>query len=124
MDKAHKQTDKRIERMEKKIHTLYVQRSKPIRKMLEKYLAKFQKEDEKQRELMERGEITPKEYENWRIKTFTGTREYKNLINAMSSKYTEILQEAIEEVNEEMASVYVLNYNFVGKDIERQVEEL
>ena len=124
VDKAHKQTDKRIERMEKKIHSLYAARRGEFEKILLEYLSKFQEQDELMREKLENGEIDKQTYQNWRVNTLLSGGEYKNTVAELSRKYTEILQSAIGVVNDNMADVYALNYNFIGKDIEKQVKGL
>lgn len=124
LDNGHKQTDKRIERMEKKIHSLYASRRGEFEKILLEYLSKFREQDDLMREKLESGEIDKQTYQNWRVNTLLSGVEYKNTIAELSRKYTEILQSAIGVVNDNMADVYALNYNFIGKDIEKQVKGL
>lgn len=123
-DKAHKQTDKIIEEMEQAIRLLYSSRQAEIQGIFNQFFEKYKDEDEIMRQKVEEGVIDKQEYVNWRQKTILRDKQYKQTIKKMSAKYTEILQEAVALANGRMKEVYGLNYDFVGKEIEKQVRTL
>ena len=65
-DKAHLQTDLKLEQMEKRLSAIYSRAEKEIQKTADEYFARFAKQDEAKRKLVEQGKITEDEYKKWR----------------------------------------------------------
>ena len=110
-DKAHRITDEILEQMEKRLSAIYSRTSKEIQKTADEYFAKFKKQDEAKRKLLEKGKITEDEYKKWRKgkvmygKRFTAMKEQcaKQLLN--------VNQIALSYVNGKLPEVYAINYN-------------
>ena len=110
-DKAHRITDETLEQMEKRLSAIYSRASKEIQKTADEYFAKFKKQDEAKRKLLEQGKITEDEYKKWRKgkvmygKRFTAMKEQcaKQLLN--------VNQTALAYVHGKLPEVYAINYN-------------
>ena len=80
-DTAHRLTDEKLEEMEKRLSAIYSRAEKEIQKTADEYFAKFAKQDEAKRKLLEQGKITEDEYTKWRKGKYaqrygTGTTTY------------------------------------------------
>ena len=117
-DKAHYQTDLKLEEMEKRLSAIYSRAEKEIQKTADEYFSKFAKQDEAKRKLLEQGKITEDEYTKWRkgkvmyVKRFTEMKEQcaKQLLN--------VNQTAIAYVNGQLPEVYAINYNAIESAVD------
>ena len=117
-DKAHRITDEMLEQMEKRLSAIYFRSSKEIQKTADEYFAKFKKQDEAKRKLLEKEKITEDEYNKWRKgkvmygKRFTAMKEQcaKQLLN--------VNQIALAYVNGKLPEVYAINYNALASSVD------
>ena len=117
-DKAHRLTDEKLEEMEKRLSAIYSRAEREIQKTADEYFARFAKQDEAKRKLLEQGKITEDEYKKWRKgklmygKRFTETKEQcaKQLLN--------VNQTALAYVNGELPEVYAINYNALAGSVD------
>ena len=65
-DIAHAKTDQKLEEMERRLSAIYSRAEKEIQKTADEYFARFAKQDEAKRKLVEQGKITEDEYKKWR----------------------------------------------------------
>ena len=56
-DKAHRLTDEKLEEMEKRLSAIYSRAEKEIQKTADEYFARFAKQDEAKRKLVEQGKL-------------------------------------------------------------------
>lgn len=61
-DTAHRLTDEKLEKMEKRLSAIYSRAGKEIQQTADEYFSKFAKQDEAKRKLLEQGKITEEEY--------------------------------------------------------------
>lgn len=117
-DRGHKLTDQMLADLEERIADEYAIASRDMQKKLVEYLEKTEEARKRQKDLLDAGKITQKEYDDWVFRhTMMGKRW-----NAMKN----VLAEDLEHVNEialsiaegKMADVYALNANFSTYQIE------
>lgn len=65
-DIAHRLTDEKLEEMEKRLSVIYSRVEKEIQKTADEYFARFAKQDEAKRKLLEQGKIIEEELVNER----------------------------------------------------------
>ena len=64
--RAHRQTDERLEAVERRIEAIYREAEKDIQKRADEYFKKFEKADAEKRKLVEQGKLSEGEYAHWR----------------------------------------------------------
>ena len=115
---ADEETDKQLEETEKELVILYTILLAALLKSAKKYLEKHEKHDNKMLLKLEKGEITKKELEDWRKRTFTTGREWKKFEKAFTAETTATNQEAMKVVREQLVKTFELNANYTAYQIE------
>lgn len=118
-DAAHLQTDKELAKLEKRIAKIYKEAADDLQSTIDDYFAKFAKRDEKQKALLEAGEITEQEYKQWRLAQMGRGERFKALQNRVAERYTEANQTAVSYVNDATPGIYSLNRNYSAYTIEK-----
>lgn len=124
MDRAHEYTDNKIESVEKKINKVYKELQSEIDKKTAQYFDQFKEADDIMRKRLDAEEITENEYNVWRTTTMMRGAKWDKFVKDMCKIIHEANKKAISLSNEAMTDVFIENYNYTGKDIERQVREL
>lgn len=129
-DKAHKQTDKKLLKMEQHIKDIYTQAEGDMRVKWEEFMQNAEKRTTKLRERLKNAleANDPKEIQEARAAlqqrleyvTFRN-EQYKKMVEQMAANYEHANEIALAYINGELPEVYALNYNYIGKDIEKQV---
>ena len=117
-DAAHLQTDKELANLEKRIAKVYKEAADDLQSTIDDYFAKFAKRDEKQRALLEAGEITEQEYKQWRLAQMGRGERFKALQKRVAERYTKANQTAVSYVNDATPGIYSLNHNYAAYTIE------
>lgn len=117
-DIAHQQTEDLLDDMIAEIESVYGQAYTEMKKKSEDYFQWFVEIDEKKRKQYEKGEISKREYQNWRQnKILEGKRWY-----AMSTQLAEDLANAngiaASIINGYIPEVYAINGNYTAYIIE------
>ena len=110
-DRAHEATDKRLARLERQLQRRYQKAKKEVLRMAESYFAEFEKADDQMRKKFDAGEITSKQYKEWRKKKMLRGKSLKDLKERVSALMLRTNQEASELINREMQTIYTENYN-------------
>lgn len=118
MDKAHKQTDKILAKMELHLTGIYKRASEEIQETADKYFEKFKKQDEKKLKLLKAGKITEQEYKSWRKSKIMFNEHYKNMQDNITAQILNVNETAIAYVNDELPDVYTINYNFLSDSVD------
>ena len=111
-DAAHLETDKELAKLEKRLAKIYKEAADDLQKTIDDYFAKFAKRDEKQRALLEAGEITEQEYKQWRLAQIGRGERFKALQSRVAERYTEANETAVRYVNDATPGIYSLNRNY------------
>ena len=124
MDRAHRSTDKVVDNVEKQIAEVYKRHEDKLAGMYEKYFSQFADADEKKKKELDDELITKQQYVAWRSKTMMSGSKWKRFLKAVTKEIYKANVEAVAVTNKSLPNVFVENYNFIGKDVERQVNEL
>lgn len=117
-DNAHKLTDLKLEEMEKKISAIYKRSEKEIQKKADDYFDKFKKQDQKKRELVQKGELTEKEYQQWRKNKIMYGKRFTAMKEDIAKQLLNVNQTATAYINGELPEVYTLNYNALADTVD------
>jgi SPP1 gp7 family putative phage head morphogenesis protein len=120
MDEGFKQSEKMLNELEAKLHKEYLQATKEMTEKVDKYFAKFKDEDEKQKARYEKGEITKKEYTEWRKRKMLTGKRYTQMRDTLASDLTKTAQIAMKYVDNKAIDVYALNMNYETYNIEHE----
>ena len=132
MDIAHKETDKILAEMEKRIKKEYKQAEREVRQKLDDYMERFKKKDEKKRlELMDLKKdvqnhkiswneyrLKQSEYWEWRKGQIIMSSRWEQMRDTLAKDYHNANKIAKSIVNGYMPEVYALNYNYGSYEVE------
>lgn len=121
IDFAHEETDRIIERTEKRIRKEYKKASKEVRAKLDDYLRRFEKKDAKWKDWVKEGVKTEQEYQNWRFGQMMGGRRWAALEEDLAKRYHEATKAAGEISMGAKAEAYALNINYLTYQVEKSV---
>ena len=122
MDKAHKATDKRLEVMEREIAAIYREAQKGISDKATAYFEQFIKQDEKKKALVADSKLSEDEYLQWRKNKILYSKRFVTLQGQITGELARVNQTAAAYINDQLPDVYALNYNYVGKGVQRAVK--
>ena len=117
-DRAHRLTDEKLEEMEKRLSAIYSRAEKEIQKTADEYFAKFAKQDESKRKLLEQGKITEDEYKKWRKGKVMYGKRFTEMKEQCAKQLLNVNQTAIAYVNGELPEVYAINYNALASSVD------
>ena len=122
MDKAHKATDKRLEAMERELAAIYREAQKGISDKAAAYFEQFQRLDEDKKALVADGKLSEDEYLQWRKNKILYSKRFVTLQGQITGELARVNQTAAAYINDQLPDVYALNYNYVGKGVQRAVK--
>lgn len=120
LDDGFKESEKLLNQLEKEVHDVYAQAIKEMTKKVDNYFAKYKAEDEKQRAKYEQGEITKKEYTEWRQRKMLAGKQYVQMRDTLAKDLTNTDSIAMKMVGDKMIDVYALNMNYETYNIEHE----
>lgn len=118
MDVAHKQTDKLIADLEKRIADEYKRAGLDIQAKLNKYLEQYTAQDEKQRNLLKAGKITRDEYQQWVKRHVAIGQRWQAVRDGIAEDYYNVNKIARSMVTGFQYEAYALNHNFATYQVE------
>lgn len=119
MDYGHEQADKMLKDLEKKIQKEYSKAAREVEASMNKFLSQYRKNDKKMFELWKSGEITKKEYTDWRKKQIILTDKWLSQRDELVSRYMDADKVASGLINDHKMDVYALNYNYGTYEVEK-----
>ena len=122
MDKARKQTDKILRKLETEIEEVYNDADKEAQKKLNAYLSKHKAKDKAMQEQVEDGEITEDEYEDWRYKNITSGKEWKKAREEVAREYVKTDKKALGLINVAVPTIFALNFNYMAGKIGKEAK--
>lgn len=118
-DPAHKETDKILRDMEKRLDEVYKQAYKEARQTADDFMKQFREMDKKKRQQVKDGELDKAEYERWRrTQVFQGNR-YHQMADTLAADMTHTNQIAASVINGYLPEVYAINHNYGTYEIEK-----
>ena len=112
MDYGHAWTDKELKKLERRISKEYKQAAAEAQKKLDKYLSDFTLKDQAKREALEKGKITQKEYDNWRISELARGKRWEELRDNLAEDFHNTNKIAASMTREFSYDAYALNHNY------------
>lgn len=119
-DYGHKETDKRLEVMEKRIAKVYADTLAEAKDKLSAVLAEFRELDEKKAQAVADGKLSKKAYTGWRQELLGKEKHLRDMIDVLTEDFTNADKIAMKIVNGEAKDVYALNANYAAYDIEKK----
>ena len=111
-DLGHKETDKLLEELERKINREYRQAVIETQQKLTEYFADFKRKDQIWQEWVKDGKKTEKEWKEWRTGQMMVGDRWKEMRDTLAEDYHNANQIARSMVNGYMPDVYALNHNY------------
>ena len=119
LDYGFKQSDKMLSELEQRLHKEYTQAAAEMEEKANKYFQRFQKEDAKKADAYHKGEITKKEYAEWRQRKMLTGKRWADMKETLARHAVNTDKIAMSFVSDKIKDVYALNMNFGTYDIER-----
>ena len=114
-------TDKELEALEKRIAEVFKQAERDLDKEVKEYFAKFKLRDKEMQDLVNAGEMTQAEHQQWRLTQIGRGQRFEALRDKVAERYTQANEIAIAYVNDATPSIYSLNRNYEAYTIEKAV---
>jgi SPP1 gp7 family putative phage head morphogenesis protein len=104
--------------MEKRLSAIYSRAEKEIQNTADEYFARFAKQDEAKRKLLEQGKITEDEYKKWRKGKVMYGKRFTEMKEQCAKQLLNVNQTALAYVNGELPEVYAINYNALASSVD------
>ena len=114
-------TDKELEDLEKRIAEVFEEAENDLDKEVKTYFAKFKLRDAEMQKLVDAGEMTQAEYQQWRMTQIGRGKRFEALRDKVAERYTQANEVANAYVNNLTPSIYSLNRNYEAYTIEKTV---
>ena len=114
-------TDKELESLERRIAQVFKEAEKDLDKEVKEYFAKFKLRDKEMQALVDAGEMTQADYQQWRLTQMGRGQRFEALRDKVAERYTQANEVANAYVNDMTPSIYSLNRNYEAYTIEKAV---
>lgn len=111
-DQAHEYADRKIAEFQAEVWEAYQQAQADAQEALSKFLKRFEKEDEKRRRLVEKGEMTKAEYRSWRQGQILRSKQLSSTLDQVSQAMVNANQVAMAALAGKLPEVYAENANY------------
>lgn len=112
MDEGHKLTDKKLEKLIRKLDKVYSQAAKETEAKLNDYMRRFKVKDDIKLQQVKSGELDYQEWVDWRIGQIMVGKRWEEMRDTLAEDLTHVDEIATQMVGESMHEVYALNHNF------------
>lgn len=119
-DKGHKEVDKRLEILERRLRKEYIQASYDVEKKLEHYLKSFERKDAIKRKQVAEGTITKKEYNTWRFNQIAVGKRWEDMKDNLAKDYANANKIARAMIDDHRADVYAFSRNYGAYEVEHK----
>lgn len=111
-DYGHRDADKKLYALTKRLHMSYRQASVNLGEKLANYLDQFEKEDAMKRALYDSGELSHEEFLKWRQKRIIETRYWRNMLEQLTNDIVNQDKIAASMIKNELPAIYAENHNY------------
>lgn len=119
-DYGHRETDKRLDVMEKRISKVYADTLEEAKTKLTAVLKEFQEEDKKRAQLVADGKLKQRAYVAWRQELLGKAKHLQDMIDVLTEDFTNADKIAMNIVSGQATGVYALNANYAAYEIEQK----
>ena len=121
MDAMHDWTDKRLNKLEKRLRVHYRKANVELTKKLSEHLKQFEAEDKRRYKLFKRGVISKKEYYGWREREIMLSEQWRRMRDQLAYNYLHVNEIAYSMVTDELPDILSENRNYAMYSINKQV---
>lgn len=107
-------------RVERDITREYRKAHKEVQAKLDEYLSRFEAADKEQLELLRSGQITKKDYQDWRVRHIGIGKRWEELRDTLANDLHNTKQIAMSITKGYMPEAYALGHNYGAFAVERQ----
>lgn len=112
LDAGQAETNKLIEKVEKRVNKEYSQATKDMQKKLNNYLKSFESKDKAMQKQLADGLITEKQYKDWRYGQIMVGKRWQEQLDVLSKDLENSRQIAMDIVSGELPSAYAIGHNY------------
>jgi len=112
LDAGQAETNKLIEKVEKRVNKEYSQATKDMQKKLNNYLKSFESKDKAMQKQLADGLITEKQYKDWRYGQIMVGKRWQEQLDVLSKDLENSRQIAMNIVSGELPSAYAIGHNY------------
>ena len=120
MDAAHKETDRQIIALERRLLRLYANAEKSLQKRVTAYFERFAKQDAEKKKQLEKGDITEQEFLQWRLAQIARGKEFEKLLDDVAGELLKANQKAVDMTGDAMPDAYIVNYNQEAEEVNQE----
>lgn len=117
-DNAHRAAELKLAETEQRIAAVYLQAQKEVQKSANEFFDNFARLDAEKQKLVDKGEWTEKEYEDWRTNKILYSQRFKEQQAQIAQNLLHANEIAAAYVNGELPEVFCLGFNQFAQDIE------
>lgn len=114
---ARKYTDNELKAMEKYLSDIYRQAEIDLKKKFNKYMADFARLEADKKKMVESGEMSQGEFDEWRKNKLLYGTHWPKLIKQVQKEMSRCNQTAIDYVNGKVPQIFAVNYNQLAEVI-------
>ena len=118
-DYGHKETDKRLEALEKRVAAVYKQASEEMKQKLAQWYKDFERLDKQKAALVDAGKLPKADYLAWRKGKMVESGRLKALVDTLTEDFVNSDKIAMQIVRGDLTDVYALNANYAAYKIEQ-----
>lgn len=117
-DRAHEETDKLLESMERHLSDIYSRAESDLTKKADEFFSRFRKTDEEYRKLVEAGKMSDIEYREWREHNLMRGKRYTRMKEQCAEQLMHVNDTATAYINGKLPEVYAINYNALETSVD------
>lgn len=122
MDYGHKLSDEQLNKLEKKLKSVYQKAYKELKKKTDDYFLKFQDRDSKKLVLVNEGKLSQQEYNKWRANQITAGERWVELRDNLAYECQNANATAQKLISDHAKDIFALNYNYGIFEVEKGVK--
>ena len=119
MDYGHKESDKMLKDLEKRLAREYAQAEREVAQKLAEYLKAFERKDAKKLMQLNAGEISQKEYLRWRKGQVLMGQRWQEMQETLAEDLHNVNNIASNMITTHTQDVYALNHNYGTFEVEK-----
>lgn len=117
-DAGHDESDALLKKMQAEVEDVYRTAQKDLQKKIDDYVGKFAKDDAKKQKLVANGKMSQEDYEAWKQKTMLTGKQYRQMLNTVSTDLTNADKIARSIINGYTPEAYAVGMNYGTYQIE------
>lgn len=121
-DKARDKANKILDEIEKRVNKEYSQAVREVEGKLNNHFSRFKVKDEEKRKALKAGEITKKEYNNWRSGQFLTGKRWSDLRDTLAEDLANSQAIAKSITNGYMPEVYAFSHNYIAEKVSEELD--